>query len=141
MDDTMPTISIIPSHQINFTKWDNCISQSSNDIIYAHSFYLNAMCDTWCGLIIDDYKTVLPVPFRKKFSITYCYTPAFIQQLGLFGNEKIFNESIIQSIKKHFLFGDLMLNFENKISSLQKIKSLTNLIHNFYFNIHKQILL
>ena len=127
MDD-MSNISIIPSHEIDCKRWDECISQSSNDIIYAHSFYLNAMCDDWCGLIINDYETVLPIPFRKKLDITYSYTPAFIQQLGLFGKEKTLNDAIIQSIKKYFRFGDIMLNFENQISAVQKIKSLTNLI-------------
>ena len=128
MDDIMQNIFIIPSHQINFTKWDKCISQSSNNILYAHSFYLNAICDNWSGLIINDYDAVLPIPWRKKFGITYCYTPAFIQQLGLFGNTKILNEEITHTIKKHFRFGDMMLNFENKISSTEEINSLTNLI-------------
>lgn len=123
----MSTISIIPSHEIDFKKWDDCISQSTNNIIYAHSIYLNAMCDQWSGLIIDDYVSVMPIPWRKKMGISYCYTPAFIQQLGLFGKEKLLTDKIIGAIKDHFSFGDIMLNFENKITDDENIKLQTNL--------------
>ena len=58
-------LQILPSPLIDTTKWDDCISRSANGLIYASSRYLNAMADNWDGMIIDDYKAVMPLPWRE----------------------------------------------------------------------------
>src|SRR5215210_5206946 len=77
-------IEIIPSHKINRSKWDACITNSSNALIYANSFYLDTMTDNWQGIVVNDYDCVMPVPWRKKIRVKYCYDVPFIQQLGWF---------------------------------------------------------
>ena len=108
-------IEIIPSHQIDYTKWNNCINQSSNSLIYANAFYLDTITDQWHGLIIDDYDAVMPLPWRKKWGIQYLYTPPFIQQLGLFGNYKALAiGELIVRLHKFAPFGDYKFNFDNQ---------------------------
>ncbi|RPD50769.1 hypothetical protein [Paracnuella aquatica] len=100
--------------EIDPTKWDACIDASPNGLVYAYSWYLDAMCDQWDGLVLDDYAAVMSIPWRKKWGIKYVYTPAFVQQLGLIGN-------IGQPLLAIFLsrlpqicsFGDYHLNFDN----------------------------
>ncbi len=124
-----PKISIIPSSEIDKSKWDVCIANANNSFIYGHSFYLDAMADHWDGLIIDNYTAVMPLPWRKKLGIRYCYTPAFTQQLGLFGDKDLVGEEILQTIKKHIRYGDLMLNHENGFIQLQEtVRTCTNLV-------------
>lgn len=107
-------IHIIPSQQVNQIKWDACIAKSDNSLIYAHSFYLNAIADNWHGIVIDDYRAVVPLPWRKKYSIRYFYTPAFIQQSGLFGNwDEAEEKVVIQTMQSFALFGDYKFNFLN----------------------------
>src|SRR4051794_1685368 len=76
---------IIPLHNINAEKWDNCIKNSKANKIYAKHIYLQHMADNWSGLVMNDYTAVMPITWRKKWNIRYVYHAPFIQQLGLFG--------------------------------------------------------
>jgi hypothetical protein len=108
-------IQILPSHKIDPLKWNNCVEKSSNSLIYADFFFLTSQCDQWSGLIIDDYKTILPLPWRKKWGIRYLYAPAFIQQLGFFGHlSNLPITEIINSIIEFAKFGDLFFNYQNR---------------------------
>lgn len=106
-------LHIIPSQQIDINKWNDRISKSNNGLLYAKSFYLDAMADQWHGLIIDDYRSVMPLPWRKKYGIIYLYTPAFMQQLGLIGDETIDAETVIQAVYSFARYGDYLFNFTN----------------------------
>ncbi len=77
-------INYLHHEDIDFNRWDNCIKASSNAYIYAYSWYLNIVAGEWDALIEDDYVSVFPLPYRKKYGIKYIYQPPFTQQLGLF---------------------------------------------------------
>lgn len=109
-------IQILSSQQIDQQKWNQCINQSNFGLIYADYSFLNALCDNWSGLIVGDYESVMPLPWRKKFGIKYLYAPAFIQQLGFYGNLHSLNiPAIWKSIFSFAKFGDLFFNFQNKV--------------------------
>jgi hypothetical protein len=108
------SIEIIPSHEINNAKWDACICNSSNAFIYATSAYLNFMSDHWHGIIVNNYDCVMPIPWRKKFGIRYCYDVPFVQQLGWFQqNNSLDATQIIQSFFSFIKYGDYAFNFQN----------------------------
>lgn len=118
-------IQILPSAKIDKIKWDSCVAASAEGLIYAYAEYLDRMCDNWSGLIIDDYKTIMPLPWRKKIGIRYIYQPAFIQQLGLIGGLL----PDISSIYDFAKFGDILLNYENgKIAGNINAASKTNMV-------------
>jgi hypothetical protein len=107
-------VQILPSNKIDPIKWNHCIEHSSNTLIYADYFFLTSQCDNWSGVIINNYKTVMPLPWRKKWGVRYLYAPAFIQQLGLFGD--LSNLSIYQllnTIRGFVRYGDLYFNYQN----------------------------
>lgn len=107
-------IQILPATQIDKEKWDRCINESSNGLIYSYTDYLHAMSENWHGLVIDDYKVVMPLPWKRKFGIRYGYTPPFIQQLGLIGMIDDINlQPILSSIHHFYLFADINFNFSN----------------------------
>jgi hypothetical protein len=107
-------IQILHSKEIDPKKWDHCINNSSNSLIYARYHYLTNQCINWSGLVIDDYATVLPLPWKRKWGIRYLYAPAFIQQLGFFGNfYELPISQIIDRIKEFAKFGDLFFNHQN----------------------------
>lgn len=112
-------IEVLPSHKIDKQKWDNCIKQSSNPLIYATSVYLDHMADNWEGFIANDYSLVMPVPWRKKYGIKYCYNVPFIQQLGIFG--KNFKQDdvdfFVNALKKIYRYGDYAFNYLNQIKN------------------------
>lgn len=120
-------IDILPSHKINAEKWNNCVANAQNGLIYSRYEYLQAMCDNWHGVVVDDYDAVMALPWRKKFGIRYYYEPAFIQQLGLISDAKSSNlQKIIVSFAK---YGDIIFNFRNRETASQiKAKERTNLV-------------
>ena len=108
-------LQILPSYQIDTAKWDACVAKSSNGLVYASFAYLNSMADNWSGLIINDYESIMPLPWRRKWGITYLYTPPFMQQLGLIGNTFLVDENILKAINKFTKYGDYFFNFPNKL--------------------------
>jgi hypothetical protein len=112
-------IHILPSSAIDALKWNEKIRQEQNGLIYSTTSYLNTLTDGWVGLVVNDYETIIAIPIRKKCFITYCYSPAFIQQLGIIGK---FNTedagNIIRTIKNKYKYGSLQFNFLNNFSSI-----------------------
>lgn len=101
--------------QIDEAKWNECISQASNGLIYAYSFYLDHTADNWDALVLNDYEVVMPLPYRNKFSIYYLYQPFFTAQLGLFGQNLSAGllESFLKAIPLKFKLWEFSLNHQN----------------------------
>ncbi len=120
-------IDILPSHKIDADKWNNCIANANNGLIYSRYEYLQAMCDNWHGVVINDYTAVVALPWRKKFGFRYNYEAAFIQQLGLIGNINDIN--IAELIFSFTKYGDILFNFENEqFAKTTHAKRRTNLV-------------
>jgi len=111
-------LEIVPSKQIDLVKWDQLVSASCNGLIYAQSNYLDFVSDHWDGLIINDYETIMPIPWRIKAGIKYAYTPAFTQQLGLIGAPiNAQTERIIKRIYSTYRYGSILLNAGNGLTA------------------------
>ena len=109
-------IAIVPSHNIDHEKWDRCINESSNGLIYTTSVYLDHLTDHWTGFVLNDYKMVMAVAWRKKYGIRYSYNVSFIQQLGIICQERNANESLfLQALSSYCRYGDYPFNFSNSI--------------------------
>lgn len=112
-----PNIHIIPAKEIESLQWDEKVRSEENGLIYSTTSYLNSIADDWDGLIVNDYETIIAIPHRKKGIISYCYSPAFIQQLGIIGKYNREEEiKIITAIKKKYKYGSLPFNFLNKLT-------------------------
>lgn len=107
-------VQYIPYQQINKIKWDACIESAHNSLVYARSFYLDAMAKNWDAIVLDDYEAVMPLPWNKKYGIAYLYQPPFTQQLGIFSSKKIDDEMqqmFITEAKQRFRFAEVFVNF------------------------------
>lgn len=103
------SIQILPSKKIDPVKWDACVSAAENGLIYSRYDYLDQLCTNWSAVIVDDYRSIMPLPWRRKFGIKYIYQPVFIQQLGMIGDSEIIPEHFFHFAK----YGDMLLNFQN----------------------------
>jgi Acetyltransferase (GNAT) domain len=81
----MQGIRYTTQDELNRQQWDSCIGHAANGLIYAHSWYLDAMCRQWHALVLNDYEAVMPLTFNKKYGICYLYQPPFTASLGIFG--------------------------------------------------------
>jgi hypothetical protein len=116
-------ISYLTYGQIDQQKWDACIDDAENGLIYAKYFYLDAMADNWDALVLNDYEAVMPLTWRKKWGVRYLYQPAFLQQGGVFfrgGLSKPAVEAFIEQACAHFRFAEITLNHLN---ALPEVKS------------------
>jgi hypothetical protein len=110
-------VSYLQHENIDKKKWDRCIDNAQNGLIYAYSFYLDVMSENWDALVMNDYEAVMPLTWNKKFAIRYLRQPAFTQQLGLFGNilfDKKVTDLFINKALEIYSFAEINLNYANE---------------------------
>ena len=113
-------IQFLQNKEIDKQRWDECIGKAYNSRIYGLSVYLDNMCSNWSALVLEDYKAVMPLTWRKKYGIYYLYQPAFCQQLGIFADTPLSKEMVsafLSSIPKKFGYWEIALNSGNMVTS------------------------
>jgi len=118
--DMLNEIAIVPSYNVDSEKWNRCINESGNGLIYATTSWLDHLADHWTGIVFNDYEMVMPVPWRRKLGIRYCYHVPFIQQLGIFCGKKIPDVKLFkQALFSICRYGDYPFNFSNSIGETE----------------------
>jgi len=110
-------IQYLKQADIDKIKWDLCIGQSLNSMVYGYSWYLNMVAPNWEGLVLNDYEAVMPLTCNRKLFINYLYQPFFTQQLGVFYKSGIAQQLVIDfvnAIPQKFKFIDINLNEANE---------------------------
>ncbi len=117
------SLKYLKYNEINFNKWDKCISDAPNSRIYALSRYLDLTSGNWDALVWEDYEYVMPLTLRSKFGIKYLYQPLFCQQLGIFPEPASNISALFYSeIIKRFRFVNIQLNASNQLPNIYGIK-------------------
>jgi len=108
-------IRYVAGSEIDRKKWDACVASAPNGLIYGHSFYLDALAGNWDALVLDDYRAVMPLPWRKKWGIAYIHQPFLNAQLGVFGAgmDKDTTRQFLEAIPKRFRLIEYPLNYGN----------------------------
>ena len=104
--------------EIDREKWDRCIEQSVNGIVYARSWYLDIVSPGWEALEENDYQSVFPLTGASKMGIRYLRQPFFTQQLGLFSTGPLSMDSVtafLRAIPAKFRFAEIHLNSFNTL--------------------------
>src|SRR5688500_12709418 len=115
-------IKYLQHNEIDKVKWDACVTNAPNGLVYAYSFYLDHMSKHWDALVLGDYEAVMPLTWNRKYGISYLYQPAFVAGGGVFGsalNERI-TAKFISAIPKKFQLIEISLNKDNDLN--QSIK-------------------
>lgn len=111
-------IKYLKYNEIDKNKWDECIRTSFNGNIYAYSWYLDIVCESWEALVENDYERVFPLTTGRKFGVDYLYQPFFTQQLGVF-SKNILTKGVVDkfifSIPEKYKFAEILFNTFNKI--------------------------
>jgi hypothetical protein len=85
-DNLMLKPIYIQSKEIDPVKWDMCIQNASNEMIYAYTDYLNITAENYDALVLGDYEAVMPLIWKRKAGLKYIYQPFFTQQSGVFSS-------------------------------------------------------
>ncbi len=128
-------IKYLSNEEIDKARWDNCIINADNGLIYASSFYLDAISPGWHGITNEAYDWVLPITSGKKLGISYLYQPNFTQQLGVFykKNANIPWQEILDYLKTKFRFWEISWNYATPVDQIPPsitLHSSTNFILN-----------
>jgi len=114
-------IKYIERKDLNVVKYNNCITNSFASRVYAFSWYLDIVTDNWAVLVLDDYNAVMPIPWRKKFAITYVYPPFWLLELGVFSSdEKLNTKPFFSYLLDNFKFVETRLNTDIKVDNTAK---------------------
>jgi len=112
-------IRYLRNKEIDKNKWDECIQNSINGLIYAQSWYLDIVVPNWDALIQNEYEAVMPLPVKQKYGIPYLIQPRHVQQLGVFSPGAISDALVInflRQIPRKFIWRDFNLNSQNQAS-------------------------
>ncbi len=111
-------IKYLTNEEIDRKKWDSCIQDAFNGMVYACSWYLDIVAEGWEALIENNYESVFPLVHGKKWGIHYLFQPAFTQQLGVF-SKNLLTEKVVEgfllAIPGKYKFAEINLNTFNKV--------------------------
>jgi len=114
--------------EINRQKWDVCIQNACNSLVYAESWYLDIVSPNWEALVVGDYEYVMPLPVKKKYGISFLVQPPLTQQLGIFSSNSI-DENVVESFIQKIPYWSYHLCF-NEQNPCNKGRQLPNFILN-----------
>ena len=98
--------------EINEQKWDKCIENAKNGLVYGTSWFLNNTAHSWDALILDDYSAVLPLVWNRKLRLKNIYHAPFLQKINIFSAKDIDPKIIaafFEKIPVKFIHVDLFL--------------------------------
>jgi hypothetical protein len=131
-------IRYIPHQEINKAKWDSCIRDSLNRIVYGFTWYLDLVSPGWDALVQGDYESVFPLTQSRKYFIRYLRQPYFTQQLGIFSKNPLTGSLVsefLDAIPGKFRFIEIHLNSMNKVDADYPVEERLNhemdLIHSY----------
>jgi hypothetical protein len=144
----------LTNSEIDKKKWDECVTESFNGMIFATSWYLDIVAENWEALIENDYERIFPLIRGKKWKINYLYQPDFTQQLGVI-SKSILTENVVsmflEAIPGNIKFAEINLNTFNKVRSgnyklyhlqsfeIDLINSYENLNRNYSANLKRNL--
>jgi hypothetical protein len=133
------SIRHISRADLDTEKWNQCIKDASNGLIYGYSFYLDMMSSQWDALVIGDYIAVMPLTWKKKAGLYYLYQPAFTPNLGIFGKEVNAQlvRDFIDAIPKKFRLIEINLNAGNAIDQATTADIRFMLLKNYYLQLNR----
>lgn len=81
-------MKLLKRSEIDEAKWEDCLSNSTQPLVYGKVLVLDHLCEQWEAVVemdeFSNYCFVFPLPIKVKYGISYIYPPFFIQQLGPF---------------------------------------------------------
>jgi hypothetical protein len=102
----------LPSSQINLIAWDACVQQDPAGLVYALSWYLNAVAPSWEGWVLEEknsYQAVIPIATRKIAGLKIVSQPLLTQQLGMFTSQPALRFNNWQTVWPLFLKSKLSI--------------------------------
>ncbi|MBO2523549.1 MAG: hypothetical protein CW336_06810 [Bacteroidetes bacterium] len=122
-------IRYLTHNKIDKKRWDECLAQCPDGLIYAWSWYLDVVHPDWEALVENDYEAVMPLTGNRKFGINYLFQPFFTQKFGVFSKKEASEAKIrefLEAIPDKFEFAEFRLNGLNGVKGINGVKGLNH---------------
>ena len=113
-------IRFVEHKDIHKEKWDACIGKSPDASIFVYSWYLDAVCEEWTALVLDDYEAVFPMAVRSKYRIAYLYQPFFTRYFGVYAKSGATGpllDRFLQAIPERYRLMEFCLHEQNGLKA------------------------
>ena len=153
----LPMITYLTHDHIDLKRWDDCIAQAPNGLVYAWSWYLDIAHPGWDALVEvsdDKYLSVMPITHKRKYFVNYLCQPFFVQQLGVFSVVPITAETtfaFLKAIPEKYRLVEIRLNEKNPVETswqgiqlhsnhlLDLYRTYSTLSFNYHNNTHRNL--
>lgn len=118
-------IKFVKRKNIDIEKWNDCIKNAHNEMIYGYSWFLDHISANWAALIFEDYKMVMPLCVRSKMAIPYICQPPFSQKTAIFSTSKLSEtttKAFYKAIPKKFVLWDFFVD-DSSLPTINKAKT------------------
>ncbi|MBK7128525.1 MAG: GNAT family N-acetyltransferase [Crocinitomicaceae bacterium] len=112
-------MKLILSKDIDQEKWNRRIANWSGENIFMYTWYLDAVCNNWGGLVEGDYETILPISFTSRLGIKQFVQAPFTREYDIVGDQYNW-EQALQFLSKEFK----TIRFRNGSAEILKNKKL-----------------
>ncbi|MEN9963541.1 MAG: hypothetical protein RL582_636 [Bacteroidota bacterium] len=113
-------LQYIKHKDIDKNRWDFCLKECSNKLLYAEADFLDAVSPQWDAIVSEDYEYLMPLTWRRKWGIRYLVQPEFSQQGGIFSKHVIHASTVdafISLAKSAFSFAEFTFNYKHEKSA------------------------
>lgn len=97
-------LQYIPHSEIDFQRYNDCVSNSLEPIVYAESWFLDIVTQKdWGVLVYNNYEAVMPIPYarmKRSFWKKSLVQPYFAQQLGVISKVPIAKDIHLEFLKE-----------------------------------------
>jgi hypothetical protein len=111
-------VQLLDRRSVDDGRWNAVIADSIAETLYPYTWYLDAVAENWSALVLEDYRFIMPVVWKRKYGIRYIYQPFYTQQLGVFSKEYVDPTIIRQMISllpRKFRFATFNFNAQNLV--------------------------
>jgi len=111
-------IRYLDRNKIDSGRWNEVIAHSPVETLYPYSWYLDAVAEQWSALVMEDYRFIMPLVWKRKMGISYLYQPFHTQQLGVFSREYVDPPVItgmLSKLPRRFLAATIHFNTGNLV--------------------------
>jgi len=106
-------IKILNRDEIDTKKWDKCIDEAQNGLVYGYSWYLDIVSPNWKAIVANNYEYILPLTWKQKYGLKYIYKPTHIQKLNIFSKKTVKDfiyYKFFSKIPMSFIFVEIMID-------------------------------
>lgn len=108
---------ILKRIEIDDIKWNSRVAACETaDVFFLLTWYLDAVCENWCGYVLDDYRVIFPITPMDNKRLSFLLQPFLTRQFPLFGFRNDEKTKLLDYLTETYTYVNLSFDLEIKES-------------------------